>query len=127
MDMEQMKRSRQILQVEAFNSRKKRSGVLSMKKIDHTIHVHSERSKAEMIPGNVLELLRRFGLMKEMDDRERNTFEQIIQDMAASSLFAASLLHTNKYRRTNMKMERKTKRSRRPPNIIRTCGHQGSM
>ncbi|KAJ6430121.1 hypothetical protein OIU84_021516 [Salix udensis] len=92
MDMEQMKQSCQILQVEAFNSQKKRSGVLSMKKIDHTIHVHW-KGAAEMILAMCSSYYDASGLMKEMDDRERNTFEQIIQDMAASSLRCIAFAH----------------------------------
>ncbi|KAG5219297.1 calcium-transporting ATPase, plasma membrane-type [Salix suchowensis] len=92
MDMEQMKQSCQILQVEAFNSQKKRSGVLSMKKIDHTIHVHW-KGAAEMILAMCSSYYDASGLMKEMDDRERSTFEQIIQDMAASSLRCIAFAH----------------------------------
>ena len=42
MDMEEVKRGCEILEVEAFNSEKKRSGVLM--KRDHEFHVHLERS-----------------------------------------------------------------------------------
>jgi Ca2+-transporting ATPase len=92
MNMEQMKQSCTILQVEAFNSQKKRSGVLSMKKIDHTIHVHW-KGAAEMILAMCSSYYDASGLMKEMDDRERNTFKQIIQDMAASSLRCIAFAH----------------------------------
>ncbi|XP_011027295.1 PREDICTED: putative calcium-transporting ATPase 13, plasma membrane-type [Populus euphratica] len=92
MDMEQMKQSCTILQVEAFNSQKKRSGVLSMKKIDHTIHVHW-KGAAEMILAMCSSYYDASGLMKEMDDRERNAFKQIIQGMAASSLRCIAFAH----------------------------------
>jgi Ca2+-transporting ATPase len=92
MNMEQMKQSCTILQVEAFNSQKKRSGVLSMKKMDHTIHVHW-KGAAEMILAMCSSYYDASGLMKEMDDRERNTFKQIIQDMAASSLRCIAFAH----------------------------------
>ncbi|XP_061986259.1 putative calcium-transporting ATPase 13, plasma membrane-type [Populus nigra] len=92
MNMEQMKQSCTILQVEAFNSQKKRSGVLSMKKWDHTIHVHW-KGAAEMILAMCSSYYDASGLMKEMDDRERNTFKQIIQDMAASSLRCIAFAH----------------------------------
>uniref|UniRef100_A0A6N2NAC5 Calcium-transporting ATPase n=1 Tax=Salix viminalis TaxID=40686 RepID=A0A6N2NAC5_SALVM len=92
MDMEQMKQSCQILQVEAFNSQKKKCGVLSMKKIDHTIHVHW-KGEAEMILAKCSSYYDASGLMKEMDDRERNTFEQIIHDKAANSLRCIAFAH----------------------------------
>ncbi|KAL3582497.1 hypothetical protein D5086_016829 [Populus alba] len=52
MDMEQMKQSCTILQVEAFNSQKKRSGVLSMKKIDHTIHCLKQKGHVVAVTGD---------------------------------------------------------------------------
>ncbi|CBI26323.3 unnamed protein product, partial [Vitis vinifera] len=48
MDMERMKKNYTILHVEAFNSEKKRSGILIRKKADNTIHAHW-KGAAEMI------------------------------------------------------------------------------
>ncbi|XVF60158.1 hypothetical protein PTKIN_Ptkin08bG0021600 [Pterospermum kingtungense] len=48
MDMEKMKKNCAILQVEAFNSQKKRRGVLIRKNIDDADHVHW-KGAAEMI------------------------------------------------------------------------------
>ncbi|KAG5236629.1 calcium-transporting ATPase, plasma membrane-type [Salix suchowensis] len=82
LDMEQMKHSCTILYVEAFNSQKKRSGVLSRKRVDNTIHVHC-----------FCDYYDASGLMKDMDVKERNTFKQIIQGMAANSLRSIAFAH----------------------------------
>ncbi|KAL3578112.1 hypothetical protein D5086_019616 [Populus alba] len=66
MDMEQMKHSFTILYVEAFNSQKKRSGVLSRRKVDNTIHVHW-KGAAEMILAMCSSYYDASGLMKDMD------------------------------------------------------------
>jgi Ca2+-transporting ATPase len=92
MDMEQMKHSFTILYVEAFNSQKKRSGVLSRKKVDNTIHVHW-KGAAEMILAMCSSYYDASGLMKDMDVGERNTFKQIIQVMAANSLRCIAFAH----------------------------------
>ncbi|CBI26327.3 unnamed protein product, partial [Vitis vinifera] len=70
---------------EAFNSEKKRSGILMRKKADNKIHVHW-KGAAEMILAMCSSYYDASGSMKELDDGERMTFEQIIQGMAASSL-----------------------------------------
>ncbi|XP_011030702.1 PREDICTED: putative calcium-transporting ATPase 13, plasma membrane-type, partial [Populus euphratica] len=91
-DMEQMKHSFTILYVEAFNSQKKRSGVLSRKKVDNTIHVHW-KGAAEMILAMCSSYYDASGLMKDMNVGERNTFKQIIQVMAANSLRCIAFAH----------------------------------
>ncbi|KAM3707133.1 hypothetical protein ACJW31_02G001100 [Castanea mollissima] len=92
MEMEQLKQSCKILYVEAFNSQKKRSGVITRRKIDNTIHVHW-KGAAEMI----LKMCSRYydasGIMKDLDDGEKMKFEQIIQGMAASSLRCIAFAH----------------------------------
>ncbi|KAK6161442.1 hypothetical protein DH2020_004823 [Rehmannia glutinosa] len=93
MDMEAVKRDCNILHVEAFNSEKKRSGVL-MKKIDHddTYHVHW-KGAAEMILAMCSHYYDSDGKMKELNDNERLGFDQIIQGMAASSLRCIAFAH----------------------------------
>ncbi|CAK7327139.1 unnamed protein product [Dovyalis caffra] len=92
LDMEQMKQRCTILHVEAFNSQKKRSGVLSRKKADSTIHVHW-KGAAEMILAMCSSYYDASGLMKDMDDGERDVFKKIIQGMAASSLRCIAFAH----------------------------------
>ncbi|KAJ4722549.1 Calcium-transporting ATPase [Melia azedarach] len=92
MDMEEIKKSCIILQVEAFNSQKKRSGVMMRKKTDNTIHVHW-KGAAEMILAMCSSYYDASGNMKHLDDDENEIFEQIIQGMAASSLRCIAFAH----------------------------------
>ncbi|KAJ4832425.1 putative calcium-transporting ATPase 13, plasma membrane-type [Turnera subulata] len=92
MNMEELKQSCTILHVEAFNSQKKRSGVLMRKKVDNTIHVHW-KGAAEMILALCSNYYDASGILKEVDEGERNTFKQIIQGMAANSLRCIAFAH----------------------------------
>ncbi|KAM4084511.1 hypothetical protein ACB094_08G137800 [Castanea mollissima] len=92
MEMEQLMQSCKILYVEAFNSQKKRSGVLIRKNADNTIHVHW-KGAAEMILKMCSSYYDASGIMKDLDDGEKMKFEQIIQGMAASSLRCIAFAH----------------------------------
>ncbi|XP_022760199.1 putative calcium-transporting ATPase 13, plasma membrane-type [Durio zibethinus] len=92
MDMEKTKKSCATLQVEAFNSQKKRSGVLIGRNDDDTVHVHW-KGAAEMILGMCSSYYDASGVMKDLNDSERMKFEQIIQGMAASSLRCIAFAH----------------------------------
>lgn len=92
MDMEEVKRSCIILHVEAFNSKKKRSGVMMKKKTDNTSHVHW-KGGAEMILAMCSSFYDASGNIKHLDDGEKERFRQIIQGMAASSLRCIAFAH----------------------------------
>ncbi|KAK0608895.1 hypothetical protein LWI29_037649 [Acer saccharum] len=93
MNMEELKQSCIILKVDAFNSQKKRSGVLMRKNADNTIHVHW-KGAAEMILAMCSSYYDASGMKKQLaDDGEREKFEQIIQAMAASSLRCIAFAH----------------------------------
>ncbi|KAK9930934.1 hypothetical protein M0R45_018236 [Rubus argutus] len=92
MDMEKVVKSCSILHVEAFNSKKKQSGVLVKRKSDNSIHVHW-KGAAEMILAMCTSYYNASGLVKDMDDNEKMKFEQIIQGMAASSLRCIAFAH----------------------------------
>ncbi|EOY05828.1 hypothetical protein QUC31_016575 [Theobroma cacao] len=92
MDMEKMKQSCAILQVEAFNSQKKRSGVLIGKNGADTVHVHW-KGAAEMILAMCSSYYDASGIVKDLNDSERMKFEQIIQGMAASTLRCIAFAH----------------------------------
>jgi Ca2+-transporting ATPase len=92
MEMEQLIQSCTILYVEAFNSQKKRSGVLMRRKVDNTIHVHW-KGAAEMILKMCSSYYDASGIVKDMDDAVKMKFEQIIQGMAASSLRCIAFAH----------------------------------
>ncbi|KAH6769961.1 ATPase E1-E2 type family protein / haloacid dehalogenase-like hydrolase family protein, partial [Perilla frutescens var. hirtella] len=92
MDMEAVKRDCHILHVEAFNSEKKRSGVLMKKDADDTVHIHW-KGAAEMILAMCSHYYDLEGNKKDLNDFERMKFNQIIQGMAASSLRCIAFAH----------------------------------
>ncbi|RVX21756.1 putative calcium-transporting ATPase 13, plasma membrane-type [Vitis vinifera] len=69
MDMERLKQNHTILHVEAFNSEKKRSGILMRKKADNKMHVHW-KGAAEMILAMCSSYYDASGSMKDLDDAE---------------------------------------------------------
>ncbi|GKV43749.1 hypothetical protein SLEP1_g51001 [Rubroshorea leprosula] len=92
MDMEEMKRNFTILFVEAFNSQKKKSGVLIKKKEDNTVYVHW-KGAAEMILAMCSSYYDASGVMKDLNEEERMEFKKIIQGMAANSLRCIAFAH----------------------------------
>ncbi|KAK9747710.1 hypothetical protein RND81_02G010600 [Saponaria officinalis] len=93
MDMERVKKSSSILQVETFNSTKKRSGVMMKKNSDSTIHVHW-KGAAEIILDLCSSYYTPDGTKRAMDDDGRKRFGLIIEGMAASSLRCIAFAHT---------------------------------
>ncbi|KAJ8762552.1 hypothetical protein K2173_007991 [Erythroxylum novogranatense] len=91
-DAEGMKQSCTVLQVDAFNSQKKRSGVALRKELDNTVHVHW-KGAAEMILERCSSYYDASGLKKDMDDHEMNVFKQIVQNMATNSLRCIAFAH----------------------------------
>ncbi|CAO2841543.1 unnamed protein product [Amaranthus hypochondriacus] len=85
MDMQKVSTDHAILHVEAFNSQKKRSGVLIKKKEDNKGYVHW-KGAAEMVLENCSSYYDVSGNLLPIDIVAKKTFEQIIQSMAASSL-----------------------------------------
>ncbi|GLT99512.1 hypothetical protein SLE2022_169490 [Rubroshorea leprosula] len=92
MDQEEIKRNFTILFVEAFNSQKKRSGVLIKKKEDNTVHVHW-KGAAEMILAMCSSYYDASGVMKDLNGEQGMEFKKIIQGMAASSLRCIAFAH----------------------------------
>ncbi|XP_015867407.3 putative calcium-transporting ATPase 13, plasma membrane-type [Ziziphus jujuba] len=92
MDMEEITRKCSILHVEAFNSKKKRSGVLLKRKIDGSVQVHW-KGAAEMILAMCSSYYDASGIIKDLDDNQKSEFQQIIQGMAASSLRCIAFAH----------------------------------
>ncbi|XP_030519911.2 putative calcium-transporting ATPase 13, plasma membrane-type [Rhodamnia argentea] len=92
MDMDGIKKSCEVIQVEAFNSQKKRSGVLIKKTADNTVHVHW-KGAAEMVLAMCSSFYDGLGTEKDLDKDERTRFEQIIEGMAASSLRCIAFAH----------------------------------
>ncbi|GAY48164.1 hypothetical protein CUMW_109710 [Citrus unshiu] len=92
MDMEQIRQSCVILQVEAFNSHRKQSRVMMRKKADNTVHVHW-KGAAEIILAMCSSYYDASGNVKHLEVGARERFEQIIQGMAAGSLQCLAFAH----------------------------------
>ncbi|KAJ4968636.1 hypothetical protein NE237_015337 [Protea cynaroides] len=92
MDIEELKKTSTVLQVEAFNSEKKRSGLLMKKNGERLIHIHW-KGAAEMILAMCSSFYDKNGSLKFMDENERKKFELIIQNMAANSLRCVAFAH----------------------------------
>ncbi|XP_031399307.1 putative calcium-transporting ATPase 13, plasma membrane-type [Punica granatum] len=88
--MDELKRGCQILQVEAFNSEKKRSGV-SMRRGAH-IHVHW-KGAAEMILAHCWQFYSQDGDKQMLDAQARGQIRAIIEKMAAKSLRCIAFAH----------------------------------
>ncbi|MCD7466176.1 putative calcium-transporting ATPase 13, plasma membrane-type [Datura stramonium] len=85
MDMDQIKRNFNILHVEAFNSEKKKSGVLIKNITDGTIHAHW-KGAAEMISRMCSHYYDLEGNIKSLEESDKEECDRIIEGMAASSL-----------------------------------------
>ncbi|EXC16763.1 Putative calcium-transporting ATPase 13, plasma membrane-type [Morus notabilis] len=92
MDMEEVTRGCAIVHVEAFNSKKKRSGVLMKRTMDNTMWVHW-KGAAEMVLAMCSSYYDASGIVKDIDEKRKSEFEQIIQGMAASSLRCIAFAH----------------------------------
>ncbi|MFQ6632507.1 hypothetical protein Gotur_009168, partial [Gossypium turneri] len=92
MDMDKMKNTWAILQVEAFNSQKKRSGVLIGRKNYDTFHVHW-KGAAEMILAVCSSYYDASGDVKDLSDGKRAKLELIIQAMADRRLRCIAFAH----------------------------------
>ncbi|MBA0700518.1 hypothetical protein Goari_026841, partial [Gossypium aridum] len=92
MDMDKMKNTWAILQVEAFNSQKKRSGVLIGRKNYDTFHVHW-KGATEMILAVCSSYYDASGDVKDLSDGKRAKLELIIQAMADRRLRCIAFAH----------------------------------
>lgn len=92
MDMDQMKRNFNILHVEAFNSEKKKSGILIKNIADGTIHAHW-KGAAEMISRTCSHYYDLEGNVKPLEESDKEECDTIIEGMAASSLRCIAFAH----------------------------------
>ncbi|GAB2226358.1 hypothetical protein Droror1_Dr00022161 [Drosera rotundifolia] len=92
MDMDSLRESYSILQVESFSSEKKRSGILIRNNDNGSVHVHW-KGAAEMILAACSNYYTASGKMKDIHDESRSELEKVIQDMAASSLRCIAFAH----------------------------------
>ncbi|PKI32634.1 hypothetical protein CRG98_046981 [Punica granatum] len=92
MDMEEEKKKNTILQVEAFNSQKKRSGVLLRSNADGSIHIHW-KGAAEMVLAMCSSYYDASGVLRDLDGEGMMKIENVIQGMAAMSLRCIAFAH----------------------------------
>ncbi|MED6136682.1 putative calcium-transporting ATPase 13, plasma membrane-type [Stylosanthes scabra] len=93
MKMDELRKGCSIIQVETFNSKKKRSGVLLRRKVDNTVNVHW-KGAAEMVLKMCSKYYDASGIVKDLDRESMMKFENIIQGMAASSLRCIAFAQT---------------------------------
>ncbi|XP_047334894.1 putative calcium-transporting ATPase 13, plasma membrane-type [Impatiens glandulifera] len=92
-DMEETQRNSTVLHVEAFNSTKKRSGVLMRRTKDiETMSLHW-KGASEMILDMCSHYYDLSGNIQTLDDSERKRYEGIIKRMSTSSLRCIGFAH----------------------------------
>ncbi|XP_021715116.1 putative calcium-transporting ATPase 13, plasma membrane-type [Chenopodium quinoa] len=104
MDIQKLNQGCTTLHVEAFNSQKKRSGVLIKDKENNKVYVHW-KGAAEMILDKCSSYYDASGNLKPMNNKAKETFEQIIQSMAASSLRCITFAHKEVVHKENEVMD----------------------
>ncbi|CAL5330489.1 unnamed protein product [Camellia sinensis] len=92
LDIEKLKRTYDILNVETFNSEKKRSGVLIKSLMDNTFHVHW-KGAAEIILALCSSYYDKSGIKKAMDESTKVEIKRIIDGMAAKALRCIAFAH----------------------------------
>ncbi|KAF5736792.1 putative calcium-transporting ATPase 13 plasma membrane-type [Tripterygium wilfordii] len=92
MDMEALSQGFDCLGVEAFNSQKKRSGIIIRSKMDSTINVHW-KGEAEIILAMCSSFYDASGILKNIDEQQMSRLKKIIQGMAANSLRCIAFAH----------------------------------
>lgn len=92
MNIEELRKSCDILQTEAFNSEKKRSGVLIKKKVDETIHVH-HKGAPEVILAMCEQYQDASGNILVISNREREKLRQAIQRTETNGLQCIAFAH----------------------------------
>ncbi|PKI53426.1 hypothetical protein CRG98_026116 [Punica granatum] len=92
MDMEEEKQKHATLRLKAFNSQKKRSGVLLRNKADGSVHIHW-KGAAEMVLAMCSSYYYASGVLRDLDDEEMRKIENVIQGMVATSLRCIAFAH----------------------------------
>ncbi|GMN46791.1 hypothetical protein TIFTF001_015976 [Ficus carica] len=91
-NMKEVRRSHDILQIEAFKSETKRSGILTKRKADSTVHVHW-KGAAELILAMCSRYYDASGNVQSLDEKQKTELEKVIEGMAASSLSCIGFAH----------------------------------
>lgn len=102
MEMDVLHQSFELLNVEAFNSEKKRSGVMMRQRREKRAQVHW-KGAAEMILAMCSDYYDQTGMLISMEDEDRRHFREIIQSMGAKSLRCIAFAHKQIYMDDNNK------------------------
>ncbi|XP_047317808.1 calcium-transporting ATPase 12, plasma membrane-type-like [Impatiens glandulifera] len=93
-DIVEIKQRYEIVHVEAFNSFKKRSGVLARRTSSHDGALEAHwKGAAEMILGMCSDYYDQHGTIMPMSDEDRKQIRRIIDDMAKKSLRCIAFAH----------------------------------
>ncbi|XP_022142981.1 putative calcium-transporting ATPase 13, plasma membrane-type [Momordica charantia] len=92
LNLDELKKHHEIIQVETFNSEKKRSGVLTRQYGERLIHTHW-KGAAEMILAMCSYCYERQGTVRAIDDEGRRRLVAIITTMAEKSLRCIAFAH----------------------------------
>ncbi|KAJ8760700.1 hypothetical protein K2173_017734 [Erythroxylum novogranatense] len=92
MDIKEIKQDCQVIDVKAFNSERKRSGILMRKANEKAIHTHW-KGGAEIILPMCSYYYERNGTVKDMNGEERMELEAIIERMSAKGLRSIAFGH----------------------------------
>ncbi|KAK9218411.1 hypothetical protein WN943_007048 [Citrus x changshan-huyou] len=93
MNVDEPKQYCKVINVEAFNSEKKRSGVLVKRICEKTVHIHW-KGAAEMILAMCSHYYVKSGTIRVLDGEARKQIEIVIKDMAAKSLRCIAFAHS---------------------------------
>ncbi|ESR45895.1 hypothetical protein CICLE_v10003326mg [Citrus x clementina] len=93
MNVDEPKQCCKVINVEAFNSEKKRSGVLVKRIREKTVHIQW-KGAAEMILAMCSHYYVKSGTIRVLDGEARKQIEIVIKDMAAKSLRCIAFAHT---------------------------------
>ncbi|PON73843.1 P-type ATPase [Parasponia andersonii] len=104
LDIDEVKKQCEIIQVEAFNSEKKRSGVLAWRNHEKTLQTHW-KGAAEMVLAMCSNYYDKDGIIRAINNEERRCIETIIQNMAAKSLRCIAFAH-KKYEEENGEVQK---------------------
>ncbi|KAK6243266.1 hypothetical protein QUC31_009675 [Theobroma cacao] len=94
LNIDEPKQSCELIHVEAFNSEKKRSGVLIRRSNDRVLATHW-KGAAEMILAMCSYYYDKNGISNSMNDEERMQIGKVIESMADKSLRCIAFAHTN--------------------------------
>ncbi|KAK4480767.1 hypothetical protein RD792_011617 [Penstemon davidsonii] len=93
MDVEALKRTCTIFEIEPFNSKNRRSGLLISNNVDNTVHVHRKGSPEVIIPMCSHYYESTTGVARVINKSTKALFEKILEDMAENGQRCIAFAH----------------------------------